>query len=295
MIAEAEIRRLAARWRVDPMILDLDYALGWFLAGLSNIKNASNVLCFKGGTCLRKCYYPGYRFSEDLDFTAIQPVSPEYLNDWVEQVVAWSADRSGPDFLATPFRLEVVEGEDGKVSFLVRVYFRGPLRWGGSPRSIRLDITCDELLLWPKEERILLHAYSDADELREFSLSCYSIIEILSEKIRAVCGQRRFAISRDIYDIYRLNQSGVEITDVVPHLADKFRVRGVEIDSVSVSALEIRRQEYKQSWLKQLEYLIPDSDQVTFEDAWQTAIDAVRKVEALLKTAGNRQENIPEI
>jgi hypothetical protein len=25
MIAEAEIRRLAARWRVDPMIPDLDY------------------------------------------------------------------------------------------------------------------------------------------------------------------------------------------------------------------------------------------------------------------------------
>ena len=24
---------------------------------------------FKGGTCLRHCYYPGYRFSEDIDFS----------------------------------------------------------------------------------------------------------------------------------------------------------------------------------------------------------------------------------
>jgi predicted nucleotidyltransferase component of viral defense system len=26
---------------------------------------------FKGGTCLRKCYYETFRFSEDLDFTII--------------------------------------------------------------------------------------------------------------------------------------------------------------------------------------------------------------------------------
>jgi predicted nucleotidyltransferase component of viral defense system len=284
MIAEAEIRRLAARWQVDPMILDLDYALGWFLAGLSNNPNASNALRFKGGTCLRKCYFPGYRFSEDLDFTAIRPIPPEELNDWVAQIAAWSADRAGPDFLAAPFRLEVVEDEYGEESFQVRAYYRGPLRWGGSPRSIRLDITRDERLLWAKEERFLLHAYSDADELRGFSLSCYALLEILSEKVRAVCGQRRFAISRDIYDIYRLIQSGVEITDVVPHLAEKFQVRGAIIGSLSVSALEIRRQEYEQSWVKQLDYLIPDSDQITFEDAWQTTIEAIQKVEARLKT-----------
>ena len=67
MITEAEIRRLAARWQVDPMIPDLDYALSWFLAGLSKTLKARSGLRFKGGTCLRKCYFPGYRFSEDLD------------------------------------------------------------------------------------------------------------------------------------------------------------------------------------------------------------------------------------
>jgi len=34
MIPEAEIRRLAGRWGVDPMIVDLDYVLGCFLASL---------------------------------------------------------------------------------------------------------------------------------------------------------------------------------------------------------------------------------------------------------------------
>ncbi|MDD2695311.1 MAG: hypothetical protein PHD58_05270 [Anaerolineales bacterium] len=41
MISEAEIRRLAARWQADPMILDLDYSLGWFLAALAAAPGAS--------------------------------------------------------------------------------------------------------------------------------------------------------------------------------------------------------------------------------------------------------------
>jgi hypothetical protein len=36
MIAEAEIRRYAAQWGVDPMVVDLDYALGWCLAGFGS-------------------------------------------------------------------------------------------------------------------------------------------------------------------------------------------------------------------------------------------------------------------
>jgi hypothetical protein len=61
MIAEAEIRRYAARWQVDPMVVDLDYGLGWFLAALMSVGTPASVLRFKGGTCLRKCYFPDYR------------------------------------------------------------------------------------------------------------------------------------------------------------------------------------------------------------------------------------------
>jgi len=56
MIPKAEIRRQAASSGVDPMVVDLDYSLGWFLAGLSQSPGIAGRLCFKGGTCLRKCY-----------------------------------------------------------------------------------------------------------------------------------------------------------------------------------------------------------------------------------------------
>lgn len=283
MITEAELRRLAAKWQIDPMIPDLDYALSWFLAGLSIIPEAFNGVRFKGGTCLRKCYFPGYRFSEDIDFTAIRFISPHELNDWITQVTAWSESLAGPDFAAAAPRLEVVEDEYGKESFQIRVYYRGPLRWGGSPRAIRLDITRDERLLWPAENRSLDHAYSDEGELGTISVPCYTLEEILSEKVRAICGQRRFAIARDIYDIHRLIQSGVTMAGIFPNLAEKFHHRGVELNSLSMALLEKRRTEYENSWHRQLDYLIPDSETITFADAWHTMIDAVRQFETFTK------------
>jgi len=36
-------------------------------------------LFFKGGTALKKCYFPDYRFSEDLDFTLGEEVPFEII------------------------------------------------------------------------------------------------------------------------------------------------------------------------------------------------------------------------
>ena len=61
MIGEAELRRHAALWKVDPMLVDLDYSLGWFVAALYGANEGAERLLFKGGTCLRKCYFGDYR------------------------------------------------------------------------------------------------------------------------------------------------------------------------------------------------------------------------------------------
>ena len=52
-------------------ILEQDYILSWVLAGLSSIKELQEALVFKGGTCLRKCYFGDYRFSQDIDLTVV--------------------------------------------------------------------------------------------------------------------------------------------------------------------------------------------------------------------------------
>lgn len=87
----------------------------------------------KGGTCLRKSYFADYRFSEDLDFTTTAFLAPDTLMAWVKRTVRWAVEHDGPDFTATLARLEIVKDEYGSESYQVRVYFRGPLRWGCTP------------------------------------------------------------------------------------------------------------------------------------------------------------------
>jgi predicted nucleotidyltransferase component of viral defense system len=283
MIAEAEIRRCAARWGVDPMVADLDYSLGWFLAAITVAGSPAGLWLFKGGTCLRKCYFENYRFSEDLDFTATAFISSEALLDWVERASRWAVDHDGPDFAASPARLEVIEEEYGSESYQVRVYYRGPLRWGGSPRAIRLDVTRDEQVLWPPAPRPLIHPYSDAGVLGPVELTCYALEEILAEKVRAVAGQRRFAISRDLYDIYRLTQAGVSVTSVAPLLTAKFAARGVEVTAVDADHLLASRAAFEQDWERRMGYLAPDADATTFAAAWEAAMEMVRLSQTWLK------------
>src|SRR5258708_6984790 len=70
MILQREIAEIAAKTGVSKTTIDKDWVLGHFVDAIFSVKELKDVLIFKGGTCLKKCYFPDYRFSEDLDFTA---------------------------------------------------------------------------------------------------------------------------------------------------------------------------------------------------------------------------------
>lgn len=61
--------------------------LGHFISAIFSIPECKENLIFKGGTCLRKCYFSNYRFSEDLDFTCTNPkfeLTKKMLNQLVQ-------------------------------------------------------------------------------------------------------------------------------------------------------------------------------------------------------------------
>ena len=67
MIPQAEVLALRAEWGLRDDVIEKDYVLGWLLAAIASEPRLADSWVFKGGTCLRKCYYETYRFSEDLD------------------------------------------------------------------------------------------------------------------------------------------------------------------------------------------------------------------------------------
>ena len=277
MISEAEVRRIAAATKVDPMVIDLDYSLGWFLLGMQKTRASLGGLIFKGGTCLRKCYFPDYRFSEDLDFTSTKHLSPTDIEDWITKSVDWISDHDGPDFRVQPIHFEVVDDEYGSESYQARIYYRGPLRWGGSPRTVKLDVTRAERILLPVNEKQIIHPYSDQGNFNDIALPCYCLEEVVAEKIRAVGGQRRFAVSRDLYDIYNLVSFGININEVQQILPEKYVVRGLSLEGINIKNIEQRRSEFERDWNHRLNYLVI-SKGLKFEKAWQCALQLLDEI-----------------
>ena len=64
-----------------------DYVIGHLLAAISAQPELGSALVFKGGTALKKLYFGDYRFSEDLDYTAVKAPSGKALEAALRRAV----------------------------------------------------------------------------------------------------------------------------------------------------------------------------------------------------------------
>ena len=57
MIDRREILDMAGTLGLLPQVVEKDYVLGWVLAGIYQQPALAESWIFKGGTCLKKCYF----------------------------------------------------------------------------------------------------------------------------------------------------------------------------------------------------------------------------------------------
>ncbi|MFN8821929.1 MAG: nucleotidyl transferase AbiEii/AbiGii toxin family protein, partial [Betaproteobacteria bacterium] len=57
MIDKRDILEAASALGLLPGVVEKDYVLGWLLAGIDAHSELSASWVFKGGTCLKKCYF----------------------------------------------------------------------------------------------------------------------------------------------------------------------------------------------------------------------------------------------
>jgi predicted nucleotidyltransferase component of viral defense system len=181
--------------------------LGWVLAGIFRDPLLANSWVFKGGTCLKKCYFETYRFSEDLDFTVRDAAQLEegFLRERFAELSAWLYNETGIELPVELLRFEVWNNERGGRAGEGRISYRGPIapRSGDLPR-IKLDLTADETVVLPPVTRPSAHAYSDMPA-QGMPARCYAFEELFGEKIRAL---RERARPRDLYDVINLFRNG---------------------------------------------------------------------------------------
>lgn len=263
MILKREIERIAEAKQVAKTTIDKDWVLGHFIDAIFSIEECRHSLVFKGGTCLKKCYFPDYRFSEDLDFTAVDPdfvLDKKLLNEIVKLVT---------ERTEIPLHIQALEPlkfKDKLTGFSAKVKFWGadhprneapppPQRW---QTSIKIEIILYEETVFLTENRKMHHEYSD--QLTEVveSIPCYTIQEVLAEKLRALI-QRSYTAPRDFYDIWYLSQNVDDLNweEITMAFHQKMKFKGLEFTGIDQMINDENDKRLQAAWKNSLEHQIP--------------------------------------
>lgn len=258
MIGREEIRELAREFQLDVHVVEKDYVLGWLLAGIGAEPALRESWVFKGGTCLKKCYFETYRFSEDLDFTLRDAahLDEAFLNETFERIAGWVYEQCGIELPADARRFEVFENPRGKPAAVGRVGYRGPHARAGDAPRIKLDLSADEVLVMDPVARQVHHPYSDGPE-GGIHVLCYAYEEVFAEKIRALAERQR---PRDLYDVvhlYRHTERDHDSAQVRDALASKCEFNGIAVPTFQFLAGRPERQAIEVEWEQMLAHQLP--------------------------------------
>ncbi len=253
-----ELRRLAGRTGTALGILEKDQALTLVLGVLAR-EPCARDLAFKGGTALSKMYFEGYRFSEDLDFTAVRDVSDD-ISEAAPRLL--EAGRRAGVRLA---RVERVPG--GRSGRTLKVRYED---MNLHPNHVLVQLSLREQVLLPAEPRPIHDPYRVVP--RDARMRTMDLREIAAEKIRSLFMRSQ---ARDLYDLWFLLRKGVAVDSDVVEAKLGGRKNGMAFRPDEVGP---RIDRIGATWRRDLEPLL---EQVPpFEAVADTVRSRLRKVHA---------------
>jgi predicted nucleotidyltransferase component of viral defense system len=251
MQSRDEIQRAARHEGVPATTIEKDLLLDAMLGEIARAPYGAGTLFFKGGTAIRKLFIPGYRYSEDLDFTFEGSWNMAALRRWLADMAAAMEQATGqPSRSLTVSETRNVTGEEAlDAHLIVSSRLSSTLT-----QRVKFDITHFEHVFDPIEARL------DSGVL----LPAYSLEEIVAEKVRSLFQRVR---PRDLYDLAALALRVNSAT--VRRLADqKMAFKSV---TPSWDRLLGRKPDFSSAWLASLKKLMRDVP--PFEQCWQITTD----------------------
>ena len=266
MIKPGEIQNKARKFGVRDQQIEKDYILSWILQGISQHEGLSKIIVFKGGTLLKKVYFEDYRFSEDLDYTLLDNgIYNEQIFEWFGEVFEYISEEAN-------IPLEIIdnnEHEDGGINFYIS--YIGPLGGLGSNKKVKIDISRSETLVFKPTLNSVFLGYSDQED---HQLLCYSLEEVLVEKLRSVMQRMQ---ARDFYDIwYLLEVQNMYIEFYISEFKTKCENKGMKSADFHTK-LEHRLPQYKGRWEKSMADQIQDLPD--FETVLREVVRHLKKLE----------------
>ena len=259
MIAKAQLLERARVQSLLATTVEKDYVLGWLLYGIPQ-QSRLREWVFKGGKCLKKCFFETYRFSEDLDFTVPTEahLSVESILDDLAGLGAWVEEQAGIAVAREEIKVEEYTNPRGNSSFQARLAYA--CRLNLSPKRlprIKFDITQDERLADAPVERPVSHPYEDAHDPAP-RVRCYSVDEILAEKTRAL--YERQGRARDVYDLVHLSREfrdSIDPNKASSILRDEFAFKELPSPTVERILGRVDQDTLRQNWKHQIAHQLP--------------------------------------
>lgn len=250
MIESRNLFKLESKLRKDSKTipvktLEKDYVLSWLLIGIAKSRMC-DILCFKGGTALKKIYFSDYRFSEDLDFTLIKTVSLENLEKMLKEVYTQVYDDAN-------INIALKNKEEHTNGYTFYINFSGPLGADLSRGEIKTDFTKNEFLINKPVIKPILQEYKEYSDIPEgVNLKSYPLEEIYIEKYLSILDRSRNE-PRDVYDLwYLISNKVVEYELLISDIKKKGASKGIESFNI-IDTLERKEANYRRIWEQRLE------------------------------------------
>jgi predicted nucleotidyltransferase component of viral defense system len=256
LIDRREILALAEQTSLNPHVIEKDYVLGWMLAGIYAHEELAESWIFKGGTCLKKCFFETYRFSEDLDFTLRNEAHLDegFLKRVFAEVGAWIYEETGIEIPPDKQEFEIFRNPRGNPSCQGKISYKGPVSPAHALPRIKLDLTADERIVLPPTIAEIFHPYSDAPE-EGIEVLAYDYVEAFAEKFRALAERTR---PRDLYDVvnlYRNAEARPEQQQFIAVLREKCAFKGIELPQIA--DIVSHRGDVEAGWANMLDHQLP--------------------------------------
>ncbi len=251
--------------RIPEAVIERDYVLAWLLSGLAG-HPLRELLAFKGGTALRRCWFADYRFSEDLDFTLTRPISLEEILARLNEIFVAIEAACG---LRIAFDREDRHGHQNSHTFYLR--YQGPLP---AANDVKVDITIDEVLCFPLQDRVIQRTYDSFDDLPEGpTVKVYAIEEIVIEKLLALSDRARNE-PRDLYDLwYLFDAMDLHIAEMRTELDTKLALRKRTAAGLE-QAIATKEERLRRLWENRLAHQM--SQLPPFDEVFRQVLRAIR-------------------
>ena len=241
MIDYSQVQRLALKNNVSPEIIEKDYFIELVLFYFSKDSSLCENLVFRGGTALKKVYFPEYRFSEDLDFVIDNNKEINIYEEMIIQIL----QKISSDYPIKIDKRSIFERDRLQLFIIYDIIpdIRGV-------KELKVDILQDYYI--PKHERKgLLFSYPEFEN-KNSVLETYALESVICDKIGRILDVDDEP--RDLYDLWYLLKLDLDIKILKKEFKNKYGY-GIIIPNL---LREIAKDDYRQNWENRLIHQIFD-------------------------------------